>query len=46
MSTGVTPNMMMLGRQTQLPIQAIYGAPWKAVPEEKTVSMYVAALQD
>ena len=25
-STGVTPNMMMLGRQTRLPVQAMYGA--------------------
>ena len=25
--TGVTPNMMMLGRQTRLPVQAMHGAP-------------------
>ena len=32
-STGVTPNMMMLGRQTRLPVQAMYGAPLG--PEEE-----------
>ena len=44
-STGVTPNMMMLGRQTRLPVQAMYGAPLGPEGEESTVSEYVAALQ-
>ena len=44
-STGVTPNMMMLGRQRRLPVQAMYGAPLWPEEEEKTVSEYVAALQ-
>ena len=44
-STGVTPNMMMLGRQTRLPVQAMYGAPLGPEEEETTVSEYVAALQ-
>ena len=44
-STGVTPNMMMLGRQTQLPVQAMYGTPLGPKEEETTVSEYVAALQ-
>ena len=44
-STGVTPNMMMLGRQTRLPVQAMYGAPLGPEEEESTVSEYVAALQ-
>ena len=44
-STWVMPNMLMLGRQTRLPIQAIYGAPLEPEPEGKTVSEYVAALQ-
>ena len=42
----MTPNMMMLGRQTRLPIQAIYGAPLEPALEERTVSEYVAELQD
>ena len=45
-STGVTPNMMMLGRQTQLLVQAMYRAPMGADKEEKTVSEYMAALQE
>ena len=44
-STGVTPNMMMLGRQTRLPVQAMYGAPLGPEEEESTVSEYVTALQ-
>ena len=44
-STGVTPNMMMLGRQTRLPVQAMYGAPLGPEEEEITVSEYVTALQ-
>ena len=44
-STGVTPNMMMLGQQTQLPVQAMYGAPLGPEEEASTVSEYVAALQ-
>ena len=44
-STGVTPNMMMLGRQTRLPVQAMYGTPMGPEEEETTVSEYVAALQ-
>ena len=35
-STGVTPNMMMLGRQTRLPVQAMYGAPMGPEEEEST----------
>ena len=34
-STGVTPNMMMLGRQTRLPVQAMYGAPLGPEGEKK-----------
>ena len=45
-SMGVTPNMMMLGRQTQLPVQAMYGTPLGPDEEEKTVSEYVTALQE
>ena len=45
-STGVTPNMMMLGRQTQLPVQAMYWTPLGPDEEEKTVSEYVTALQE
>ena len=44
-STGVTPNMMMLSRQTRLPVQAMYGTPLGPEEEETTVSEYVAALQ-
>ena len=44
-STGVTPNMMMLGWQTRLPVQAMYGTPLGPEEEETTVSEYVAALQ-
>ena len=44
-STGVTPNMMMLGRQTRLPVQAMYGTPLGPEEEETTVSEYVTALQ-
>ena len=44
-STGVTPNIMMLGRQTRIPVQAMYGAPLGPEEEESTVSEYVAALQ-
>ena len=44
-STEVTPNMMMLGRQTRLPVQAMYGTPLGQEEEESTVSEYVAALQ-
>ena len=44
-STGVTPNMMMLGRQTRLLVQAMYGTPLGPEEEETTVSEYVAALQ-
>ena len=39
------PNMMMLGRQTRLPVQAMYGAPLGPEEEASTVSEYVAALQ-
>ena len=42
---GVTPNLMMLGRQTRLPVQAMYGAPLGPEEEESTVSEYVTALQ-
>ena len=45
-STGVTPEMMMLGRQTRLPLQAMYGAPLGPDEEEKTMSEYVAAFQE
>ena len=45
-SMGVTPNMMMLGQQTGLPIQAILGTLLEVTPEEQIVSEYVAALQD
>ena len=45
-STGVTPNMMMLGQQTRLPVQAMYGTPLGLDEEEKTVSEYVSALQE
>ena len=45
-STGVTPNMMMLGRQPRLPIQAMYGSPLGLDEEEQTMSQYVATLQD
>ena len=44
-STGVTPNMMMLGRQTRLPVQAMYGTPLGPEEEETTVSEYMVALQ-
>ena len=44
-SPGVTPNMMMLGWQTRLPVQAMYGAPLGPEEEESTVSEYVTALQ-
>ena len=44
-STGVTPNMMMLGQQTRLPVKAMYGTPLGPEEEETTVSEYVAALQ-
>ena len=44
-SMGVTPNMMMLGRQTKLPVQAMYGTPLGPEEEETTVSEYVAALR-
>ena len=44
-STGVTPNMMMLGWQTRLPVQAMYGAPLGPEEEKSTVSEYVTALQ-
>ena len=40
-STGVTPNMMMLGQQTRLPFQAMYGTPLGPEEEETTVSEYV-----
>ena len=42
-NTGVTPNMMMLGRQTQIPVQAMYRAPLG--PEEEEKSEYVAELR-
>ena len=45
-STGVTPNMMMLGQQTGLPVQAMYRTPLGPDEEEKTVSEYVSALQE
>ena len=41
-STGVTPNMMMLGRQTRLPVQAMYGTPLGPEEEETTVSEYMS----
>ena len=44
-STGVTPNLMMLGRQTQLPVQAMYRTPLGPDEEKRTVSEYVTALQ-
>ena len=45
-STGVTPKMMMLGRQMRLPLQAIYGAPLEPDGQEQTISEYVKALQE
>ena len=45
-STGVTPNMMMLGRQTQLPVQAMYRTPLGPDEAERTASEYVTTLQD
>ena len=45
-SMGVTPNMMMLGRQTQLPIQAMYGTRLGLEDAEQTMSEYVLTLQD
>ena len=45
-STEVTPNMMMLGRQTRLPVQAMYGTTLGPEEEETTVSEYVAALHE
>ena len=45
-STGMTPNMMMFGRQTRLPVQAMYGTPLGLDEEERTVSEYVTALQE
>ena len=44
-STGVTPNILMLGRQTRLLVQAMYGATLGLEEEEKMVSEYVAALK-
>ena len=44
-STGVTLNMMMLGLQTRLPFQAMYGTPLGPEEEETTVSEYVTTLQ-
>ena len=35
---GSDPNMMMLGRQTTLPVQAMYGAPLGPEEEASTVS--------
>ena len=40
-STWGTRNMMMLGRQTQLPLQAIYGAPLELDEQNQTISEYV-----
>ena len=37
--------LMMLGRQTRLPVQAMYGAPLGPEEEASTVSEYVAALE-
>ena len=45
-STAVMPNMMMMGRQSRLPLKAVFGAPVEPAPEEKTISEYVAAPQD
>ena len=45
-SKGVTPNMMMLGRQTRLLVQAMYGTPLGPNEEESTVSKYVTMLQE
>ena len=45
-SMGLTHNMMMLGRQTRLLIQAMYGGPLGPDEEEQTVREYVAMLQD
>ena len=45
-STGVIPNMMMLGRQLRFPIQVMYGTPLGPDEEEQTVSEYLATLQD
>ena len=42
----VAPNMMMLGRQTRLLFQAMYGTPLGPEEEEKTVSEYVTTLQE
>ena len=42
----VTPNMMMLGWQTRLPLQGIYGAPLEPDEQEQTVSAYVMVLQE
>ena len=45
-STGVSPNMMMLGRQTRLPVQAMYGTPLGLDEEERTMSEYITLLQE
>ena len=46
-STGVTPNMMMLGRQTRLLLHlAIYSALLEPDGQDQTISKYVTALQD
>ena len=45
-STGVTPNMMMLGRETRLPVQAMYRTPLGPDEEDRTEGEYVAALQE
>ena len=38
----VTPNMMMLSRQSRLPIQAMFGMPLGRDEEEQTMCEYVA----
>ena len=45
-SMGVTPNMMMLGRQMRLQLQAISGAPLEPDGQEQMVSEYMMALQE
>ena len=45
-STGVTPDMMMLGRQTRLPVQAMYETPLGPDEDMRTVSEYVTALRE
>ena len=43
---GITPNMTTLGGQMQMPLQVIFGVPLEPELEERTLSKYIAALQD